>query len=73
MVPRVWRGTLVRLNRVRRGGWVDILLVFGLAGLMFANWVERVENRHRAATAAFKEAMTSLPDPDNETRVPNDN
>jgi NitT/TauT family transport system permease protein len=35
MVPRVWRGTLVRLNRVRRGGWVDILLVFGLAGLIF--------------------------------------
>ena len=53
------------------GDW--LVLVFGLAGLMFANWVERVENRHRAATAAFKEAMTSLPDPDNETRVPNDN
>src|SRR2546423_12053172 len=33
--PRVWRGTLVRLHRVRRGGWVDLLLVLGLAGLLF--------------------------------------
>src|SRR5207253_1670460 len=35
MVPRVWRGALVRLNRVRRGGWIDILLILGLAGLLF--------------------------------------
>ena len=35
MVPRVWRGTLGRLNRVRRGGWVDLLLIVGVAGLMF--------------------------------------
>jgi NitT/TauT family transport system permease protein len=35
MLPGVWRGALVRLNRVRRGGWIDLLLVLGLAGLLF--------------------------------------
>src|SRR5947209_15693772 len=35
MVPRVWRGALARLNRVRRGGWIDILLILGVAGLLF--------------------------------------
>ncbi len=35
MRPGVWRGALVRLNRVRRGGWVDLLLVLGVAGLLF--------------------------------------
>ena len=31
---RVWR-RLIRLNRVRRGGWIDLLLVLGMAGLLF--------------------------------------
>src|SRR5580704_14326118 len=35
MVPGVWRGALVRLNRVRRGGWIDLLLILGVAGLLF--------------------------------------
>jgi NitT/TauT family transport system permease protein len=35
MVPGVWRDALMRLNRVRRGGWVDLLLVLGVAGLLF--------------------------------------
>jgi NitT/TauT family transport system permease protein len=35
MLPGVWRGALVRLNRVRRGGWVDLLLVLGVAGVLF--------------------------------------
>jgi NitT/TauT family transport system permease protein len=35
MVPGVWRGALIRLNRVRRGGWVDLLLILGVAGLLF--------------------------------------
>src|ERR1700730_10347067 len=35
MVPGVWRGALIRLNRVRRGGWIDLLLVLGVAGVLF--------------------------------------
>jgi NitT/TauT family transport system permease protein len=35
MLPGVWRGALVRLNRVRRGGWIDLLLVLGVAGVLF--------------------------------------
>jgi NitT/TauT family transport system permease protein len=49
MIPRVWRGALVRLNRVRRGGWIDILLVFGLAGLLFG-----LINLYGEATAAHR-------------------
>jgi NitT/TauT family transport system permease protein len=32
---RVWRGALVNLRRVRRGGWTDLLLVLGIAGVLF--------------------------------------
>src|SRR5437763_16109374 len=35
LTPRVWRGALIRLHRVRRGGWVDLLLILGVAGLLF--------------------------------------
>src|SRR4051794_16861144 len=35
LTPRVWRGALVRLYRVRRGGWIDLLIVLCLAGLLF--------------------------------------
>src|SRR5262245_49770116 len=32
---RVWRGALVNLRRMRRSGWVDLLLVVGVAGVLF--------------------------------------
>src|SRR5262245_49569643 len=32
---RVWRGALVNLRRARRGGWADLLLVLGVAGVLF--------------------------------------
>ncbi len=32
---RLWRDTLLRFRRVRRGGWADLLLVLGLAGVLF--------------------------------------
>jgi NitT/TauT family transport system permease protein len=35
MVPRVWRGGWLRLDLIRRGGWIDLLLVLGIAGMLF--------------------------------------
>jgi NitT/TauT family transport system permease protein len=32
---RVWRGALANIRRVRRRGWIDLLLVLGLAGVLF--------------------------------------
>lgn len=35
MSSRIWRGAFSRIHRVRHGGWIDILLACGLAGLIF--------------------------------------
>src|SRR6476660_8856908 len=51
--PGLWRGTLARLHRVRHGGWVDLLLVLGVAGLLFG-WVDVIGQ----ATAAHRPTVT---------------
>src|SRR5262245_19530059 len=32
---RLWRDALLQVRRIRRGGWADLLLVLGLAGVLF--------------------------------------
>src|SRR6478735_6271654 len=59
---RVWRGALVNLRRARRGGWADLLLVLGVAGVLFglADLVGEATAAHRPQ-ADIDLSLTELP------------
>ena len=59
---RVWRGALVNLRRVRRGGWTDLLLVLGVVGVLFGlvNLVGEATAAHRPQ-AEIDLSLSALP------------